>query len=219
MVSRVSMAPLPRVSGQLQSVKNGAIPTSTPTKSLLRNTKRRIEDALSSPMTDGSPIIAPAAKRARTVTFNPVVEENLFSTIPEPEIASIEDIRRNVRRALEEHTKKSGTDVRYDALKELFDGAAKAKKSENDNLRSHLLALTSCVSLIGKNCSSLVRSIMESSWVGKEEAYIKAYVGFLGHLASTQGAYVGNVLSMLVNKFLGGTCLSRSMMKKPANSF
>ena len=112
-----------------------------------------------------------------------------------------------MRRALEEHARSGGDDTRYDGLKELFARSAKANKAENESLKAHLLAMTSCVSLLGKNCSGLVREVLQSQWLGKEEGYVRAYVAFLGHLASTQGAYVGNVLNMLVDKFLGGKLL------------
>merc|ERR1712098_189576 len=39
--------------------------------------------------------------------------------------------------------------------------------------------------------------------MGRDEAFVKAYVQFLGSLASAQGAYVGSVLGMLVGYFYG----------------
>ncbi|KFY06893.1 hypothetical protein V492_07668 [Pseudogymnoascus sp. VKM F-4246] len=177
----------------------------TPTKTLLRKStlagKRKIDDAGLD--LDGDDMSAPLnpAKRSRTVTFNPLVQEQLFTSSPEAP-TDLYDVRRLVRKALDEHNRTGGDDSRYDGVKEVFSTKNRSQgKAENDLMRAHLLALTSCVSLLGKNSSGLVRAVLESEWVGRDEPYVRAYVSFLGNLASAQGAYVGTVLSMLVGKF------------------
>lgn len=181
----------------------------TPTKTLLRKStlagKRKIDDAGLD--LDGDDMSAPLnpAKRSRTVTFNPLVQEQLFTSSPEAP-TDLYDVRRIVRKALDEHNRSGGDDSRYDGVKEVFSTKSRSQgKAENDLMRAHLLALTSCVSLLGKNSSGLVRAVLESEWVGREEPYVRSYVSFLGNLASAQGAYVGTILSMLVGKF--STCL------------
>ncbi|KFY84499.1 hypothetical protein V500_09292 [Pseudogymnoascus sp. VKM F-4518 (FW-2643)] len=177
----------------------------TPTKTLLRKStlagKRKLDDAgLDLDGDDMSASMNPA-KRSRTVTFNPLVQEQLFTSSPEAP-ADLYDVRRLVKKALDEHNRAGGDDSRYDGVKEVFSTKNRSQgKAENDLMRAHLLALTSNVSLLGKNSSGLVRAILESEWVGRDEPYIRAYVNFLGNLASAQGAYVGTVLSMLVGKF------------------
>lgn len=211
MVSRVPMAPMARSSAQLQLQSSGASGSKpTPTKTLLRKPtlagKRKIDDAGLDLDDDNLLVTANPMKRARTVTFNPLVQEQLFTSSPEAS-ADLEDVRRTVRKALDEHIRPGGDDARYDGIKEIFSNRSRTTqgKAENDIMRAHLLALTSCVSLLGKNCSGIVRAVLDSEWVGRDEAYVRAYVSFLGNLASAQGVYVGSILSMLVGKFT--TCM------------
>ncbi|KFZ11906.1 hypothetical protein V501_04482 [Pseudogymnoascus sp. VKM F-4519 (FW-2642)] len=177
----------------------------TPTKTLLRKStlagKRKLDDAgLDLDGDDMSASMNPA-KRSRTVTFNPLVQEQLFTSSPEAP-TDLYDVRRLVKKALDEHNRTGGDDSRYDGVKEVFSTKNRPQgKAENDLMRAHLLALTNCVSLLGKNSSGLVRAVLESEWVGRDEPYVRAYVNFLSNLASAQGAYVGTVLSMLVGKF------------------
>lgn len=141
------------------------------------------------------------AKRLRTVTFNPLVQEQLFTSSSEVS-ADLEEVRRTVRKAIEEHNRNGGDDSRYDGIIEVFSSRNKAQgRADNDTMRMHLLALTNCVSLLGKNCSALIRAMLESEWLGRDDTYVRTYVNFLANLASAQGAYVGNVLTMLVDKF------------------
>ena len=50
----------------------------------------------------------------------------------------------------------------------------------------------------------MVAAVLAFEWMGRDGSFVKAYVHFLGNLASAQGAYVGMVLEMLVDHFLGG---------------
>lgn len=145
------------------------------------------------------------SKRARTVTFSPVVDEKLFSqsTAIAGFAPDLEAVRVDVKLALEEHIR-GGKDEKYDMLKEVFGPVRRRREKEgpsNEKIRTYLLALTSCVSLLGKNCAGLVRAVLECEWMGREEGFVKIYVHFLGNLASTQGSYVGVILSALVGKF------------------
>lgn len=145
------------------------------------------------------------SKRARTVTFSPVVDEKLFSQSKAMAgyAPDLEALRVDVRLALEEHIR-GGSDEKYDALKEVFGpirrGAGKEGPS-SEKIRAYLLVLTSCVSSLGKNCTGLVRAVLECEWMGREESFVKIYIHFLGNLASTQGSYVGMILGALVSKF------------------
>jgi RNA polymerase I-specific transcription initiation factor RRN3 len=51
-----------------------------------------------------------------------------------------------------------------------------------------------------------VQAMIKCDWMGRDEAFVKSYVQFLGSLASSQGAYVVTVLEMLVTNFYGGKC-------------
>ena len=164
---------------------------------------------------DGSIASAPPSpsKRARTVTFSPMIERQVFSSTStmagfEPDnTLDLEAVRLEVKFAIEEHAKGTSEEG-YDMLKELFatekrrTGDGKEGAS-NGKIKTHLLALTSYVSLLGKNCSGLVKAILECDWFGRDEEFIKIYVQFLGNLASAQGAYVSTVLNTLVGSFIG----------------
>ncbi|ELR05045.1 hypothetical protein VC83_05072 [Pseudogymnoascus destructans] len=199
------MAPMVRPSPTHFQPSGSSASKPTPTKTLLRKSalagKRKLDDAGLD--LDGDDISASMnpAKRSRMVTFNPLVQEQLFTSSPEAP-TDLYDVRRLVRKALDEHNRAGGDDCRYDGLKEVFSTKNRPQgKAETDLMRAHLLALTNCVSLLGKNSSGLVRAVLESEWVGRDEPYVRAYVNFLSNLASAQGAYVGTVLSMLVEKF------------------
>lgn len=155
-------------------------------------------------------LLSTPTKRAR-VTFNPTVEEKVMETYS-AKGKSVEAIRAEVRRAIELH--KNGESGEYDALKELFAPADKGDPSDYDeedeeaaaiarvDLKTYLVVLTNHTSLL-KGCASLVRGVLTCDWVGRDTGFVKAYIQFLGHLASAQGSYVGLVLDMLVSYFHG----------------
>jgi len=198
------MAPLPMAAPSLH-------PNQKPSKPLLRRAtlngsstvRTRDEAELDlDPPTPPSP-----SKRARTVTFSPIVDEKLFSQSKAMAgfAPDLEAIRVEVKLALEEHIR-GGNDEKYDMLKEVFGSVRRRGDNEgpsNEKIRTYLLALTSCVSLLGKSCASLVRTVLDFEWMGREEGFVKIYVHFLGNLVSAQGSYVGMILSALVGKFTG----------------
>jgi len=119
---------------------------------------------------------------------------------------SLDSIRAEVKRTIEAHVKNQGDSEGYDKMKEMF----APRRDEDDegegsnvDLRTYLVALTSYTSLLNKNCNGLVKAMLACEWMGRDEAFVKAYVQFLGSLASAQGAYVGSVLGMLVGYFYG----------------
>lgn len=201
------MAPTVRSYAQLKS----AASTSTPVKSLLRSalsTKRRADDADLDSQGDESTPVSNPAKRAKTVIFSPHNEIRIITMPPEP-TEPLEDIKQSVRRALEEHIRVGGDDTRYDGLKEIFSKSTRTqKKADNDNMKAHLLALTNCASLMGKNCSALVKAILHSEWLGKEWPYVRIYVDFLANLASAQAVYLVDILDMLANHLSSGMSIS-----------
>src|SRR5580700_1409444 len=95
-----------------------SVPTASnkqiPSKPLLRRTTlvgtvRSREEARLGCDTDFMPISPSPAKRARTVTFNPNVEEQIFSSSMgldgEDQSVDVEVVRTDVRRAIEEHVR------------------------------------------------------------------------------------------------------------------
>lgn len=190
-------------------VRPSALPsTAKPTKPLLRRatlsgTVRKSDeldvDTLSAPP---SP-----SKRAR-VTFDDNVQEQVIPG------RSFELIRAEVRHAIEAHIR--GDSEEYDILKEVFAPKQKDQDYErevgNEEMRKYVLAITNSVSLLGKNCAGLVKAVLGCEWLGRDEGFVKAYVQFLGNLASAQGSYVKMVLETLVWTFSGGK-FSLSMKK------
>ncbi|OWP00947.1 RNA polymerase I-specific transcription initiation factor rrn [Marssonina coronariae] len=182
-------------------------PAAKPSKPLLRRatpsgTIRKSEDA----GLDIALMSVPSSpnKRAR-VTFNPTVEEKVMEAY-QAKGRSLDSIRAEVKRSIEAHTRDQGDDEGYDNIREMF----APKRSEDDegqgsnvDLKNYLVALTSYTSLLNKKCNGLVKALLLCDWVGRDEAFVKAYVHFLGSLASAQGAYIGMVLGMLVGHFQG----------------
>jgi RNA polymerase I-specific transcription initiation factor RRN3 len=153
-------------------------------------------------------------KRAR-VTFNDDVEEKVMVQYA-VKGRSIDVIRAEVRRALEDHAR--GDSTAYDVVKELFSRRAEDDDDEDEeeeeeesqnraDIRTYVMALTNYASQLNKSCSGLVQAVVWCEWLGRDESFVKSYVEFLGSLASSQGSFVGTILHMLVTKFYGGEFL------------
>ncbi|KAK0118851.1 hypothetical protein ONS96_011933 [Cadophora gregata f. sp. sojae] len=194
------------VSGARPSASASA-PISKPSKPLLRRatlsgTVRKSEDA---ELDIDLMSVPPSPNKRARVTFNPTVEEKVME-VYQAKGRSLDSIRAEVKRSIEAHVKNQGVSEGYDNMKEMFaprrdedDGG----EGSNVDLRTYLVALTSYTSLLNKNCNGLVKAMLACEWMGRDEAFVKAYVHFLGSLASAQGAYVGSVLGMLVGYFYG----------------
>lgn len=172
-------------------------------RATLSGTVRKVDDA----GLDGDLLSAPSSpnKRAR-VTFNPNVEEKVMEEF-KPKGRSLDSVRAEVKAAIESHLK--GDSEGYDVIKEVFsprrsDDEEEEVDAKDVDIKAYLLALTSHASLLNKGCSGLVKALLNCDWMGREESFVKAYVYFLGSLASSQGAYVGMILGMLVEHFHGG---------------
>ncbi|KAE8442291.1 hypothetical protein EG329_003491 [Mollisiaceae sp. DMI_Dod_QoI] len=198
-LAMVSLVPMIRPSAPMATATK-------PSKPLLRRatlsgTIRKVDDAgldddiLSTP---SSP-----SKKAR-VTFNEKVEEKVMEEY-QVEGRSLDSVRGEVKRALQAHLK--GDSEGYDIIKEVF--APRRDDDEEDeaeakvDIKAYVLALTSYASSLNKGCSDLIKAVLGCEWMGRDESFVKAYVQFLGSLASAQGAYVGMVLEMVVNHFCG----------------
>ena len=182
-------------------------PITKPSKPLLRRatlsgTIRKSEDA---ELDIDLMSVPPSPNKKARVTFNPTVEEKVME-VYQAKGRSLDSIRAEVKRTIEAHVKNQGDSEGYDNMKEMF----APRRDEDDegegsnvDLRTYLVALTSYTSLLNKNCNGLVKAMLACEWMGRDEAFVKAYVQFLGSLASAQGAYVGSVLGMLVGYFYG----------------
>lgn len=182
--------------------------TAKPTKPLLKHTsvtagktRKRSEVSMDSDsLTDGPT----PAKKAR-VSFNPKVEEKTMEAYSSKG-RSIEGVKAEVRNAIEALHR--GDATKYDAIKDVFADKDEADEDEETDDRAaigtYLVALTSHISLLDRKCSGLVKAILGCEWLGRDEAFVRSYIRFLGHLASAHGQSVGMVLGMLVEHYAGG---------------
>lgn len=178
-------------------------------RSTLSGTIRKFED------TDlGDTLSTPPSpnKKARTVTFNPNVEQKIMDSY-QAKGRSLDSIRAEVKMAIEAHLLRGDSEA-YDVIKAIFSGNTDEDEEDEEddednraamvNMKTYLVALTSYASMLNRSCSGLVKAVLGCEWMGREEGFVKAYVNFLGNLASAQGAYIGMTLGMLVDCFLGG---------------
>lgn len=157
---------------------------------------------------DSDDLLSSQGKRHR-VAFDPHVEVRVMEDWNEK---GLELVREEVRRALEQRQRLSfvartedddePSEDRYEQIKSLFSKAPDADDVPATSLlRKYLMALTSNVGRLNMSCAGLVHSILESQWVGRDDAFVSVYVRFLGNLLSAQHGYLGVVLKMLVSHF------------------
>ena len=123
---------------------------------------------------------------------------------------TMEDIKGEVRNALEEHL--TGNDSQYDILKEMFSNDRQRylppvvgevdDTLKPQELQHYMVALTSCVPMLrSKECDGLVKTILQCSWLGRDRVFLKTYTHFLAALVSARGTYLSPILGMMVDKF------------------
>lgn len=219
----VSVATIPQPSAltATPSLKpSKMLPSSSPVSILKTSkaagTKRKMADidrSLSpvSSVSDTNDDAPPSKKRAR-VTFNENIQTHSWDqNDPAAKTGmSVAMVREEIRRAIHHHVS-SGESEAYDQVKEIF--TADPKKAgetvyqydlpTHTSLKNHLLGLLSHIASLDRGCSSLVNAILESEWLGRDEAYVKLFIRFLGNLAAAQGTYLGVIFKMLVSKLAG----------------
>ncbi|KAL2199245.1 RNA polymerase I-specific transcription initiation factor RRN3-domain-containing protein [Corynascus similis CBS 632.67] len=186
---------------------------SSPIKPILRKpasvlgTRSRSEDS-----GDADEEEPPTKRQKKTVVFN---EE--LNMVKEISGKSLEDAKKEVRQALEGHSR--GDDEDYDNLKEIFMPILKKRRMPDDDddeededdeedgatkpqdLIVYVVALTGYVPLLGRSCSGLLRSVLRCSWLERDETFARAYIQLLAALSSVQGSFFTQVLTMIVDKF------------------
>lgn len=153
----------------------------------------------------------PPKRQKKTVAFN----EDL-NMVKEISSKSLEEAKREVKRALEGHRR--GDDEDYDSLKEIFapnpkqrtpgdGGGGDDDDDDNDeatkpqDLIFYVVALTGYVPLLGRSCSGLLRSVLRCAWLERDENFSRAYIQLLAALSSVQASFFTQVLTMMVDKF------------------
>ncbi|EPS29634.1 hypothetical protein PDE_04584 [Penicillium oxalicum 114-2] len=219
----VSVATIPQPSALTAppSVKpSKMLPSSSPVSILKSSksagTKRKMADLdrSLSPVSSASESVedAPPSKKRARVTFNEKIQTHSWNQ-NDPAAAnamSVAMVREEIRRAIHRHVS-SGESEGYDQIKEIF--TADPKKAEDTvhsyslpshiTLKNHLMGLLSHIASLDRGCSSLVNAVVESEWLGRDEAYVKLFIRFLGNLAAAQGTYLGLIFKMLVRKLAG----------------
>jgi RNA polymerase I-specific transcription initiation factor RRN3 len=191
------------------SAATAAAAASSPIKPILRKptsvlgTRARSDDSDGATDDDGSGE-PPAKRQKKTVVFN----EDL-NTVKEISGKSLEDAKREVRQALEGHSR--GDDEDYDNLKDIFAPSPKQFAPEDEDeeeedtkpqdLVVYVVALTACVPLLGRSCGGLLRSILRCAWLERDDNFARAYIQLLAALSSVQGSLFTQVLTMIVDKF------------------
>ncbi|OAA62601.1 RNA polymerase 1 specific transcription initiation factor rrn3 superfamily [Niveomyces insectorum RCEF 264] len=153
------------------------------------------------------------AKAPKTVHFD--MSLNMTTEVGR---RTLDDVKRLVRRAIETHAA-GGDSQEYLELVDVFSedpaprtaaglttGGGGDPDEDDERVRPeelvlYVVALTSCTPLLNKACVTLVKQLLACSWLGRDEAFVRAYVQFLAALVSAQGVYMRSVLEMFVDKF------------------
>lgn len=179
---------------------SGPIAAATP-KSLLRRPTlvRKREDDEDAPSSPG---------KKPKVTFDSDVEVRVVSDWEKTPRLIQEEVRRAfAKRAL-------GDDSGYDRLKDVY-----AKKERNEEelgpttVMNYTVSLLANVSALNKSNSDLVHAIITSDWLGRTEDYVALFVRLLANLSSAQGAFLEDVVRMLVINLTAGMIRSSPMLE------
>ncbi|EAQ93301.1 hypothetical protein CHGG_01536 [Chaetomium globosum CBS 148.51] len=182
---------------------SASVATSSPIKPILRKSTSVLGTRSRSEDSDGADEDEPPTKRQKkTVVFN----EDL-NMIKEINSKSLEEAKREVRQALEGHSR--GDDEDYDNLKDIFlpknvtpnDDEDEDETTKPQDLIVYVVALTGYVPLLGRSCSGLLRSVLRCNWLERDENFARAYIQLLAALSSVQGSLFTQALTMIVDKF------------------
>ncbi|KAF9360507.1 hypothetical protein BGX26_009055 [Mortierella sp. AD094] len=61
-------------------------------------------------------------------------------------------------------------------------------------------AMSQCISLLDKSCSTLIDAMLQINWIVQDDVFVQYYMSFLGNVVSAHAFYVVPVQSMLVKK-------------------
>jgi RNA polymerase I-specific transcription initiation factor RRN3 len=187
----------------------GGMPISTPIKTVVRRPTlvRKRDDTDFEDSRDETPS---SPNKKTKVTFDDEVEVRVMDEWEKaPAI-----VREEVRRALERHSLEDDTD--YDKVMEIYErNSETGETSSTSTLRSYTAALLSNVSSLDRTCSTLVSSVLQSEWTVQPDEYVGLYLRFLTNLVSAQGAYLGDVLRMLVGYLVHSLCITMSSINLP----
>lgn len=172
--------------------------TPAPVSSVLGSRRRKSEDNAE----DGG--LSPS-KRRKSVHFD--MDRNI---VIETGVRSLEETKREVRKALESHAR--GDSELYRELEDLFANERKRylppiAGEEDDTLKPHelvvyVIALTAYAPLLNRSCSSLISTVLKCSYLGRDRAFFKAFCQLMAELVSAHGS------CMMVRSRLGDVGLN-----------
>ncbi|KAI1381707.1 RNA polymerase I-specific transcription initiation factor RRN3 [Hypoxylon crocopeplum] len=126
---------------------------------------------------------------------------------------SVEEIKQEVRKALDRHDQ--GNDEDYDMLKDTLSGKQTSYDDDEDDdtdpslpakrrqeLKVYLVSLASFSPRLGRSCDGLIKGVLRCQWLGRDDQFAKIYVQFLAALVSAQGPRLTQVLSSIVERFV-----------------
>ena len=147
---------------------------------------------------DSDGVVNPTSpsKKAR-VTFKDEVEVKVFRGFEK----SPELIREEVQRALERHA--HGDDVGYQNLVGIYSADSNSLElPSSTTLRHYTVALIANAALLKRPYSELVKAMLSSDWIWRDDSYFSLFLRFLGNLVSAQNTWLGETLWVLVQMFL-----------------
>lgn len=113
-------------------------------------------------------------------------------------------VREEVRQALERHARGDGSD--YEALKSIYSPDTTSGPLPNATIfRNYTAALAANAASLNHSYSGLVRAMLRSDWPMRDESTVALFLRFLGNLVSSQGAWLSEILQMLVCCFTSST--------------
>jgi RNA polymerase I-specific transcription initiation factor RRN3 len=144
------------------------------------------------------------------VTFDSDIE--IVSADDEEELDPLL-VQEQVRRAIERH--KAGDHNEYERIRSIFTTPPdKPQAPLAKSLRIHLQAVLANVALLSKDCNTLVGAVVQSEWIGRDDAYYALFVRFLSNLAAAQRGFQSKIMGMLV-EMLGPQKTRRVQGGKP----
>ena len=170
---------------------------------------KRDSTCISSPSSSDS--LASQAKRLR-VSFDDRIDVRVLDPANSK---SLELVREEVRTAIDGHLRQGGgkDDSAYEEVRLLFATAAigafdiardrdfyASDRPSSARLKPYVIALLGRVHEL-KGCASLVFSVLDINWFGRDEAFAALYVRFLGALGSASPGFLKPILEKSVRHF------------------
>lgn len=151
-------------------------------------------------------LMSPGGTKRQRVTFSSDIDVRLMPNMTDSALET-DLIGEEVRKALE--LKGLGDPSEYERVKAIFTGHSYTEDLCNPRLyENHILALTRNVSLLSGKCDSLVKVLLQFNWLARDRNFVRLYLQFLGHLASSYSGYLPSILRMLLRNFNRGMVIT-----------